>query len=291
MSLVTCAARLQCPLPESGEVAENPKCTQDGGGGRWRNSTGTYGTGRRKQVAAVGVVGNIMLEASTGDGAGNCRTNTSSSSVTSTSVANNGSNSNSNNNNNSHSSSNLNADDSSVSADLRWIERMVMDAEQQYPGELVRTDSPYFLCSALPHHWRSNKTLPSAFKVISLGDVSDGTMVTIRAGNDENFCAELRNCTAVMRNQVAKFNDLRFVGRSGRAHGVDMTTPCKDRICYPNRGPISSGCFVSGRDRLGRVFLFRSTFTNLVQNYCSTCINHMLVVIHSAEKRPFQKLL
>uniref|UniRef100_A0A182N4W0 Runt domain-containing protein n=1 Tax=Anopheles dirus TaxID=7168 RepID=A0A182N4W0_9DIPT len=81
---------------------------------------------------------------------------------------------------------------------------------------MIRTDSPYFLCSALPNHWRSNKTLPSAFKVISLGDVSDGTMVTIRAGNDENFCAELRNCTAVMRNQVAKFNDLRFVGRSGR---------------------------------------------------------------------------
>lgn len=80
----------------------------------------------------------------------------------------------------------------------------------------VRTGSPYFLCSALPNHWRSNKTLPSAFKVVSLGDVCDGTMVTIRAGNDENFCGELRNCTAVMRNQVAKFNDLRFVGRSGR---------------------------------------------------------------------------
>jgi len=44
----------------------------------------------------------------------------------------------------------------------------------------------------------------------------DGTIVTIRAGNDENFCGELRNCTAVMKNQVAKFNDLRFVGRSGR---------------------------------------------------------------------------
>uniref|UniRef100_T1GTP1 Runt domain-containing protein n=1 Tax=Megaselia scalaris TaxID=36166 RepID=T1GTP1_MEGSC len=41
-------------------------------------------------------------------------------------------------------------------------------------------------------------------------------MVTVRAGNDENYCAELRNCTAVMKNQVAKFNDLRFVGRSGR---------------------------------------------------------------------------
>ena len=55
-----------------------------------------------------------------------------------------------------------------------------------------------------------------AFKVIALGDVQDGTIVTLRAGNDENYCAELRNCTAVMKNQVAKFNDLRFVGRSGR---------------------------------------------------------------------------
>nr|CAD7598352.1 unnamed protein product [Timema genevievae] len=62
----------------------------------------------------------------------------------------------------------------------------------------------------------SNKTLPVAFKVVALGDIIDGTLVTVRAGNDENYCAELRNCTAVMKNQVAKFNDLRFVGRSGR---------------------------------------------------------------------------
>ena len=86
----------------------------------------------------------------------------------------------------------------------------------EHPGELIKTGSPGFLCSALPTHWRSNKTLPVAFKVIALGDVQDGTLVTLRAGNDENYCAELRNSTAVMKNQVAKFNDLRFVGRSGR---------------------------------------------------------------------------
>ena len=80
----------------------------------------------------------------------------------------------------------------------------------------VKTGSPNFLCSSLPTHWRSNKTLPVAFKVIALGDVMDGTLVTLRAGNDENYCGELRNCTSVMKNQVAKFNDLRFVGRSGR---------------------------------------------------------------------------
>ncbi|XP_052121600.1 runt-related transcription factor 1-like [Frankliniella occidentalis] len=88
----------------------------------------------------------------------------------------------------------------------------------EHPGELVRTGSPHVVCTVLPTHWRSNKTLPSAFKVVALGDVVDGTPVTVRAGNDENFCAELRNNCAPMKNQVAKFNDLRFVGRSGRGN-------------------------------------------------------------------------
>lgn len=33
-------------------------------------------------------------------------------------------------------------------------------------GELVRTGSPNLVCSVLPVHWRSNKTLPVAFKVV-----------------------------------------------------------------------------------------------------------------------------
>ncbi|XP_047353257.1 segmentation protein Runt-like [Vespa velutina] len=90
-------------------------------------------------------------------------------------------------------------------------------------GELVQTGSPAILCSALPSHWRSNKSLPVAFKVVALDEVNDGTLVTIRAGNDENCCGELRNCTAVMKNQVAKFNDLRFVGRSGRGKSFSLT--------------------------------------------------------------------
>ncbi|CAD7091548.1 unnamed protein product [Hermetia illucens] len=95
-------------------------------------------------------------------------------------------------------------------------ERTLGDFLSEHPGELIRTGSPLFVCTVLPPHWRSNKTLPVAFKVVALGDIGDGTMVTVRAGNDENYCAELRNSTAVMKNQVAKFNDLRFVGRSGR---------------------------------------------------------------------------
>lgn len=83
-------------------------------------------------------------------------------------------------------------------------------------GELVRTGSPCVICTALPTHWRSNKTLPTAFRVVCLGGVEDGTLVTVRAGNDENCSSELRNATAVVKNHVAKFNDLRFIGRSGR---------------------------------------------------------------------------
>ncbi|XP_077294093.1 segmentation protein runt isoform X2 [Arctopsyche grandis] len=99
----------------------------------------------------------------------------------------------------------------------------VQEYYQQSHGELVQTGSPAVLCSALPIHWRSNKSLPLAFKVVALDDVQDGTLVTIKAGNDENSMAELRNCTAVMKNQVAKFNDLRFVGRSGRGKSFSLT--------------------------------------------------------------------
>ncbi|XP_065163628.1 protein lozenge-like isoform X2 [Atheta coriaria] len=120
------------------------------------------------------------------------------------------------NNNNNNNNNNPNQD-------VWWVEQHVLELQAEHPNELVRTGSPYFLCSALPSHWRSNKTLPVAFKVIALGDIGDGTVVTVRAGNDENCCAELRNCTAVMKNQIAKFNDLRFVGRSGRGKSFTIT--------------------------------------------------------------------
>ena len=51
---------------------------------------------------------------------------------------------------------------------------------------------------------------------MALCDVDDGTLVTLNAGNDDNYGAELRNNSAHMIDGVAKFNDLRFVGRSGR---------------------------------------------------------------------------
>ncbi|XP_057703556.1 RUNX family transcription factor 2a [Corythoichthys intestinalis] len=92
------------------------------------------------------------------------------------------------------------------------------------PRGLVATDSPNFLCSGLPHHWRCNKTLPRPFTVVSLGnDVPDGVLVMLMAGNDENISAELRNATATMRQGHAHFNDLRFIGRSGRGKSFTLS--------------------------------------------------------------------
>ncbi|XP_073338098.1 runt-related transcription factor 2 [Pagrus major] len=92
------------------------------------------------------------------------------------------------------------------------------------PRGLVQTDSPNFLCSSLPKHWRCNKTLPRAFTVVALGnDVPDGVVVTVMAGNEDNSSAELRNATATMKQGYAHFNDLRFIGRSGRGKSFTIS--------------------------------------------------------------------
>lgn len=125
---------------------------------------------------------------------------------------------------------------SELSTNMLPGERALTQVLAEHPGELMRTGSPNVVCSVLPTHWRSNKTLPMSFRVLALGgDVCDGTLVTLRAGNDENYCGELRNASAVMKNQVAKFNDLRFVGRSGRGeyHRFDPITSTLTRRPVP----------------------------------------------------------
>lgn len=83
-------------------------------------------------------------------------------------------------------------------------------------GKDVSTDSPNFICSVLPSHWRCNKSLPGPFILASLTHIPNGTKVILSAGNCDNDAAELKNATAVFIDQVAVFKYLRFVGRSGR---------------------------------------------------------------------------
>jgi hypothetical protein len=69
----------------------------------------------------------------------------------------------------------------------------------------------------LPPHWRTNKSLPEPFRILSVGpDIPNGTEVVVTAGNQGVPDAQLRNSVATFTNNVAKFNDLRFIGKSGR---------------------------------------------------------------------------
>ncbi|EDW75212.2 uncharacterized protein Dwil_GK19815 [Drosophila willistoni] len=185
-------------------------------------------------VAAANVSSASTTASSTGsstpDNINNSSNNNNNNNNNNSHSNNNNSSNNNNNNTNSSSTSSSSASSSSASSSSAKMPSSMTDMFaslhemlQEYHGELAQTGSPSILCSALPNHWRSNKSLPGAFKVIALDDVPDGTLVSIKCGNDENYCGELRNCTTTMKNQVAKFNDLRFVGRSGRGKSFTLT--------------------------------------------------------------------
>ena len=55
-------------------------------------------------------------------------------------------------------------------------------------------------------------------------------IVSIWAGNDEKPCEEVRNEKAKVHRQVAKFNDLRFVGRSGRGESSEVSSKTKKTL-------------------------------------------------------------
>ncbi|XP_029655281.1 segmentation protein Runt-like [Octopus sinensis] len=109
-----------------------------------------------------------------------------------------------------------------------------MDSESFPPLKASRNDetnekltcigSTAFQCTVLPQHWRSNKSLPTPFKIMTgTTNIENGIKVSVAAGNEDYPSAELRNSTAIVKNGVAKFNDLRFIGRSGRGKMFNLT--------------------------------------------------------------------
>lgn len=89
--------------------------------------------------------------------------------------------------------------------------------------EFQKSSSPNIFYAKLPEHHRSNKSLPSPFTVLITSPVPDGTLVTVAAGNDETPSGEVRHDTAKVVRQVARFSDLRFVGKSGRGKNFNLT--------------------------------------------------------------------
>ncbi|CAF0725707.1 unnamed protein product [Adineta ricciae] len=83
--------------------------------------------------------------------------------------------------------------------------------------------NPYFQCSSLPSHWRKNKSLRFVLRAKDDVDIKANTRVTILAGNDYNPCAALKNNISWFRGSQAEFNDLRFLGASGRGKKFTLT--------------------------------------------------------------------
>ncbi|XP_025199210.1 runt-related transcription factor 3-like [Melanaphis sacchari] len=113
----------------------------------------------------------------------------------------------------------------------KYVACILEDVRAIHGKEMVATGSPSVFCSVLPGHWRSNKSLPIPFKVVVLDEVPDGAVVVVQAGNDENPSADMRNYRALSATGIAVFNDLRFVGRSGRGKllTLTITVQCKDQ--------------------------------------------------------------
>jgi hypothetical protein len=74
----------------------------------------------------------------------------------------------------------------------------------------------FFFISVNFSHWRKNKSLRFILRAKQQMDVKTNTRVIILAGNEYNPCATLKNNVSWFRGGQAEFNDLRFLGASGR---------------------------------------------------------------------------
>eukprot|EP01134_Creolimax_fragrantissima_P003605 CFRG3605T1 len=90
-------------------------------------------------------------------------------------------------------------------------------------SQLQSTNNQNIVCSKLPSHWRCNKSFLNSFLVYALCHVPDGTECVVHATNEEQKESEMKNSTATMHNGVATFDDLRFVGRSGRGKALAVS--------------------------------------------------------------------
>ncbi|THD26910.1 hypothetical protein D915_002363 [Fasciola hepatica] len=108
-------------------------------------------------------------------------------------------------------------------SDILLAEYTLKRALREHTMDLIQTSSPQLFCTPLPKHWRSNKSLPNQFRVVSLITIPDGTRVSVTAGNEDRPFAELKNPITVMHGNEARFSDLRFLGRSGRGKSFNIT--------------------------------------------------------------------
>lgn len=72
-------------------------------------------------------------------------------------------------------------------------------------------------------HWRKNKSLRFILRTKNQMEIKANTRVVVLAGNDYNPCASMKNNISCFRGNQAEFNDLRFLGASGRGLYIAQT--------------------------------------------------------------------
>jgi hypothetical protein len=82
---------------------------------------------------------------------------------------------------------------------------------------IVDTSNDRVKCTKLPDFIRAKKRLYFPFEVyFEKGLVQDGCIVKLNASSKKNPGGELKNNVAAVSNGKATFEDLRFLGKSGR---------------------------------------------------------------------------
>lgn len=99
----------------------------------------------------------------------------------------------------------------------KYVNKINTEMALSKKNNLKETDNPNVRCTEFPEFWRANKKFPYDVCVHFLNnEVPDGTSVRITACNHKNSNPELKNNSARIVNGVARFNDFRFIGKSGR---------------------------------------------------------------------------
>jgi hypothetical protein len=80
------------------------------------------------------------------------------------------------------------------------------------------TDNMFIKCTNLPEFIRAKKRLPHVFCVFfdKKLELKEGIEVKLEATSPKNSNGELRNNVSYVHNNQARFEDLRFLGKSGR---------------------------------------------------------------------------
>lgn len=83
---------------------------------------------------------------------------------------------------------------------------------------IQQTENKNICVDKLPEFSRANKYIGEYNVYVKDNEVPDGTRCTIYAYSVKTGQGELKNNVSVVKDGIAKFDDIRFIGKSGRGN-------------------------------------------------------------------------